>query len=202
MTRIWLIRHGAVCTTKPHRFIGQTDLVLSDEGREQCRALGAFLRNSNISRILSSPLLRCRQSTAILADSLHCPVAYHDALREIDLGQWEGMSVTEVKERYPGAYEARGRDMAHFRPPGGESFTDLYLRARPVLQSCLQANVEDVALVTHAGVIRVLLCHFLGMPLKNLFRLQQAYGCYNCLQRTESGRLQVVCCNGRPDHCA
>ncbi len=198
MNRIWLIRHGAVCTTGPHRFIGQTDLALSGEGREQCHAMGEFLRTKNISRVLSSPLLRCRQTTAIITGSLDCPATFHDALREIDLGQWEGMSVTEVKERYPGAYEARGRDMAHFRPPGGESFTDLYLRARPVLQSCLQTDAEDVALVTHAGVIRVLLCHLLGMPLQNLFRLQQTYGCYNCLQSTGNSRLQVECCNSRP----
>jgi probable phosphoglycerate mutase len=102
-------------------------------------------------------------------------------LREIDLGAWEGLTVDEVRERFPGRYEARGRNLAGFRPPGGESFADVQRRAWPAFEAATAEMDEPLAIVAHGGVNRVLLCRILGMPLENLFRLEQHYACINIL---------------------
>ncbi|WP_028584774.1 alpha-ribazole phosphatase [Desulfogranum mediterraneum] len=181
MTTIYLIRHGEIATGSPRRFIGRQDLGLTARGREQIATLASSLRSAAIDRIISSPLLRCRQSAAILASTLGCPQEVEQDFAEIDLGAWEGLTVREVEQRFPGAYEARGRDLVGYRPPAGESFADLRQRVWPALTRTAAAGPAHLAVVAHAGVNRVLLCQLLGMPPANLFRLEQGYGCCNLI---------------------
>lgn len=183
MSTIYLIRHGQIPSSSPRRFIGRTDFELTQRGREQISSLAAQLESIEIARIISSPLLRCRQSSEILAESLGCGIEIVPGLAEIDLGDWDGLSVTEVQEKFPGEYKARGLDIAGFRPSGGESFEDLLVRVFPAFSFGV-ASGENTAVVAHAGVNRVLLCHMLGMPLENLFLLDQDYGCLNVIQKT------------------
>jgi probable phosphoglycerate mutase len=140
-----------------------------------------YLLDKEVSRLLCSPLSRCVDSAGIVGQALGLrPEAVPD-LREIGLGSWEGLSVDEVRERFPGRYEARGRNMAGFRPPGGESFADVQRRAWAAFEAATAELDEPVAIVAHGGVNRVLLCRILGMPLQNLFRLEQDYACVNTL---------------------
>jgi probable phosphoglycerate mutase len=116
-------------------------------------------------------------------------------LMEINLGGWDGLTVDEVRQRYPGSYEARGRDLARFCPQGGESFADLLHRSWPVFESIATGTAEHVAVVTHSGVNRVLLCRILGMPLENLFRFGQDYGCLNSIHHDGAGyQLDLLNC--------
>ncbi|PIE65741.1 MAG: hypothetical protein CSA26_02475, partial [Desulfobacterales bacterium] len=98
---------------------------------------------------------------------------------EISLGLWEGLSIAEVKARFPGGFEARGKDLAGYRPPGGESFADLQQRAWAAFVQLVENGPEHLAVIAHAGVNRTLLCAILEMNLGNLFRLKQDYGCVN-----------------------
>jgi probable phosphoglycerate mutase len=145
--------------------------------------LSTHPRLQAIGRVLCSPLSRCRDSADILTAAIGCgPARIVADLAEIDLGLWEGLSTSEVEARFPGQYAARGQDLAGFRPEGGESFNDLQQRSWPVLEQAAGTTIEHVALVTHAGVNRVLLCRILGMPLARMFSLQQDYGCCNILE--------------------
>jgi broad specificity phosphatase PhoE len=183
MSTLYLIRHGDI-TRDPadHRFIGRLDIPLSSLGRQQMEKLAAHPRLQSIGQVLSSPLCRCRESADILSAAIACGPAQITAdLAEIDLGLWEGLSKSEVETRFPGQYAARGADLAGFRPEGGESFADLQQRCWPVLEQAAGCTIEHVALVTHAGVNRVLLCRILGMPLARMFSLVQDYGCCNIL---------------------
>lgn len=102
----------------------------------------------------------------------------------------------EVRERFPGGYEARGLDIVNYRPPGGESFADLSDRIWPAFASIADSCASEtrpVVVVAHAGVNRVLLCRLLGMPLANLFRLKQGYGCCNVVHAVKGGyRVEVI----------
>ncbi len=180
MTTLHLLRHGQIPTSSPRRFIGRTDLTLTDTGRLQMRRLGAHLQPYPIQRIVTSPLCRCQESAEILAQALDCQVETCPDLAEIDLGAWEGLSVEEIRHRFPGGYEQRGRDIAGYRPPAGESFTDLLHRVLPIF-TAITATGKETAIMSHAGVNRVLLCHLLGMPLQELFNLPQEYGCYTTI---------------------
>ena len=181
MSGIYLIRHGEIIQSSPRRFVGKTDLPLTEHGREQIVGVAGQLAGRGVGRLLCSPLSRCVESAGIIGAALGVVPETVPDLREIALGAWEGLSVDEVRERFPGRYEARGRNLAGFRPPGGESFADVQRRAWPAFETATAEMDEPLAIVAHGGVNRVLLCRILGMPLENLFRLEQHYACINIL---------------------
>jgi probable phosphoglycerate mutase len=187
MSTVYLIRHGEIIQSHPRRFVGRQDLPLTDRGREQISRLADILATRSIARVLSSPLTRCVESADILCSRLGGAPELVPDFCEISLGDWEGLSIDEVRDRFPGRYEARGLDPAGFRPSGGESFHDLLHRAWPAFETVVKAADDGVAIMAHAGVNRVLLCRILDMPLENLFRLGQDYGCLNIVHHDRSG---------------
>ena len=106
MSTLYLIRHGDIAMhSGQHRFVGQLDPALSAQGREQMRMLAGHPALQGIERMLTSPLLRCRESAAILSARLGCGAAdVVSEFAEIALGEWEGLTPTEVKNRFPGEY--------------------------------------------------------------------------------------------------
>ncbi|MGE4298489.1 MAG: histidine phosphatase family protein [Desulfovibrionaceae bacterium] len=186
---VLLLRHGRIPQVSPRRFVGQTDPPLDNVGRAQAEAVRRRLEDTPLARVVSSDLRRALDTAAIVCRGREMRIEPEPALREICLGAWEGLTVDEVRARFPGAYEARGQDMAHARPEGGESFADLDARAWPVFARVARtAHAAGATLVVaHAGVNRVLLCHALGMPLAHLFRLGQDYCCLNVIQPAHHG---------------
>lgn len=174
---IVLIRHAEAADARG-RYIGRTDLPLSEDGTAQAnnlaRTLPDLLSGARSGALFTSPLGRSRQTAAPLAASLGLTPVVLDDLAEIDLGQWDGLSMDDVRHSQPEAHAARGRDFAGFRPPGGENFRDVQTRALHALQTMVDAPAPAIA-VTHAGIIRAVACHMLGMPLDNLFRLRPAH---------------------------
>jgi broad specificity phosphatase PhoE len=187
MTTVYLIRHGEISQSKKVVFVGQRNLLLTDRGREQIARLADFLASRAISKVLCSPLSRCVESAGILCSSLGGVPETVPGLQEISLGAWEGLSVDEIQALFPGCYEARGRNLAEFRPSGGESFDDLLNRVWPIFETIVHGMDERIAIVAHAGVNRVILCRILNIPLENLLRLEQYYGCLNVIHHTNSG---------------
>jgi alpha-ribazole phosphatase len=194
---VYLVRHGEIWREDDRsRYVGQLDVPLSDRGRRQAAELGRRLRRARIAGLFSSDLSRSREAAEIAGDLLVLPCVQLPELREVSLGEWEGLSVHEVARQFPGEYRARGLDMGRFRPPGGESFEDCSARVVPAFHRILASTHGDLLLVGHAGVNRLLLCHVLGMLPANLFRLGQGYGCCN-LVRQEGTSYQLLLLNGR-----
>jgi probable phosphoglycerate mutase len=179
---IYLLRHGEILTGPGKRFIGQTDCELSARGRRQALAWKSFFERRTLSHILCSDLRRSQQTAELIAGARADQLRIEPRLREISLGDWENQTMDAVREAYPQAWVQRGRDLAGYRPPGGESFRDLSRRVLSFFDDLKTGLQEDVLLAGHAGVNRVLLCSLLGMPLSNLFRLGQEYACLNCIQ--------------------
>ena len=179
-----LIRHGAIGGDAEGRFVGAADAPMCVAGEAQIRELAARLRLCVApDAIYCSDLSRSRRTAELLACGRDIPIRVRPALREIDMGDWQGLSRREVAERQPDAYAARGRDIAKFRPPGGESFSDLASRVLPCWRSLAEdAETAVVVVAGHAGVNRVILCHLLGAPLANLFRIAQRPACLNVVE--------------------
>lgn len=149
MRKIYLVRHGMPeKSTSEKVYIGVTDLPLSMSGSEEARQLGRYflqrLPATVTVRILTSPLQRCRQTAAemyrVLSDGgikLPEPLVV-EALHEIDLGEWEGKSVREIRERFPEAYEARGCALGTYHTHGGESFLEAGIRFQNALEEILE----------------------------------------------------------------
>lgn len=199
MKTIYLVRHGQIAATKPRRFIGRTELPLTPHGKEQITSLGRVLAGRSFDRLICSPLSRCQESGEILGRTLGTTIETENEIAEIDLGNWDGLTVAEVKSKFPGKYEKRGENLAGYRPIGGESFSDVHDRVWPALLRIIEATISTSAVVAHAGVNRVLLCHLLGMSLENMFRLPQDYGCFNVIFADQKG-IRVGSVNSVPGY--
>lgn len=207
MRRIYLVRHGLPeKSTSEKVYIGVTDLPLSMSGSEEARQLGRYflqrLPATVTVRILTSPLQRCRQTAEeiqrVLSDGgikLPEPLVV-EALHEIDLGEWEGKSVREIMERFPEAYEARGRALGTYHTPGGESFLEAGVRFQNAIEACLpdMDESEILLVVAHAGVIRAYLSLRTGRDLDHLMDIPLPYASVTELQLSRKG-IDVV-----PDH--
>jgi len=181
--KIYLFRHGAVQGTGVKIFLGRTDLPLSEEGRLQAEAWRAHFAGRVPGRIVSSPLRRALDFARIVAADRAGGVKAFSAFSEIDLGDWDGRPMAEIREHDPASWTARGDDFAGFAPPGGESFADLANRVVPAFYLLAAETETDLMMVCHAGVNRVILCSLLGMPLAYIFRLGQDPGCLNVIER-------------------
>ncbi len=174
---IYLVRHGAIqLADDPKRFIGQLDLPLNDDGIAQAKRLSATLSTTSLAAIYCSDLKRCIQTAEVIARDHGLASIAKPELREIALGEWEGLPFDEVRERFPWDYEARGLDPVHYRPPGGESFLDCTFRVIPAFYDILGSTSGNIAIVAHAGVNRIILSQILGRPLEDLFSIKQDYG--------------------------
>ena len=181
-TRVYLVRHGQVADGHTDRYHGNNDIGLSDKGVRQFEDLAAQLTGVPLAAIYASDLTRALTGAEIISRGREAPLQIIPEFREIHFGAWEGLSFTEIAERYPAELEARFRDLTTFRIPGGESLQDVSSRVLPRLGDLIaQHHQEAFIIVAHAGVNRVILSEALGLPLDHLFRLDQSYGCLNVI---------------------
>jgi len=196
-TRIHLIRHGQVAGFEDKRYNGQGDVPLTAEGLAQYRALLPRLGSCPLCAVYSSDLSRCLQGAQLLAASHDLTPVATAELRELHIGEWEGLTWRELQARYPQEWQARLADIVHYRVPGGETLLDLAARLRPALRRILDWHPgEEVLVVGHGGVNRVLLLDAIGAPLDRLFHIEQNYGCHNIIDYDSDGSAVVKLLNG------
>ncbi len=181
-TRLYLVRHGELVTSHEWRYVGHMDVALNDKGRAQIARLARRLSMEKIDTLLSSDLMRTVESAWIIGRAIGLEPAADPAFREIHLGRWEGLTREEIIERFPQEFDFRTLDIVNYRIQGGESFADMRDRVIPRITACLeQSQGNNVLLVAHGGVNRVILCHALGLDLQMALRIDQAYGCLNII---------------------
>jgi glucosyl-3-phosphoglycerate phosphatase len=153
--RLLLLRHGQSTWNADGRWQGQADPPLSPLGEAQARDAARRLAPGQFCRVVASDLRRARQTAEILAEALGLPVEVDPDLREIDVGDWEGLTRAEINQRAPGALAdwSEGRSES---TPGGETRTHLTDRARVALQRAAAAasGGDRVLLVSHGALIR------------------------------------------------
>jgi broad specificity phosphatase PhoE/ribonuclease HI len=172
-----LARHGATAMSVEKRFsgLGGSDPALSRLGEEQALALAAELvERGGIERIVSSPLQRTRQTAAIAAAALNLEVDVDDGLAECAFGEWDGLTFSEVRERWPDELEA-WLQSADVPAPGGESFNDVRARVLAARDRILHDSPrQTVLVVAHVTPIKALVTDALGAPLHTVYRMELA----------------------------
>jgi probable phosphoglycerate mutase len=196
LSRLCLVRHGEPDLPQASTlFLGQIDPPLSGRGREQAACLKEALSGLSLDGAYASDLRRTEETARIVLGRRSCPLTLAPALREVALGAWEGKKRREIARREPEAYEARGKDILAFRPPGGESLLDVAARALPLLEAIM--NQEGTFLVvTHAGVLRLFLKSLLDLPPSRLFSFRFDYGSLTIVER-RGRKKEILCLNGR-----
>jgi len=165
--RIVFVRHGQTVFNTESRYQGHTDAVLSELGRLQADRVAGRLKNENTAAVYASDLGRAMETAEAIAAFHNLPVQTDDRLRECAFGDWEGLSVDEIAERYPELFADYRRDSIKHRAPKGERLEELQERVVQAVNSIAEKHPEEtVVAVVHAGPIRAFLCHALGAPLE------------------------------------
>ena len=166
MGRLYLIRHGETDSNKSYRFQGQTDIELNAKGKVQAQLLAEHFKDIKLDKIYCS----ARQTAEPMAQTHGIAVETVDDIKEIAFGEWEGMTFDEINAKWPGEIDAFFKNPALCHVPGGENFTAVAARVEPFFKRCLtEMDDKDIAIVSHGGIIRVLLCLFLGVDLNNIW---------------------------------
>ena len=166
--RIFFIRHGK---DDGNYRGGWSNMPLIDEGKEQVKKLAKFLEETKdeykIEKIISSDLLRTKQTTEIINEKLKVPVEYTEKLREMNNGKIAGMLNADVEKLYPGLYYNTLRIDEKY--PGGESPIEFYNRITSDFEKIVNENKEykNIMLVTHSGVINIIYRYINNMEWSN-----------------------------------
>jgi broad specificity phosphatase PhoE len=187
-----LLRHGDTHMSPEHRFSGLRDLPLSADGTRQAQAAACRLAGgAPIDAVVSSPLRRAVATAAIAAGELGLTTVIDDDLRETDFGDWEGLTLAEIQQRWPAAAAAWRRDPEQ-APPGGESFTDTAHRVNRACDRLLRDHDgKTVLVVSHITPMKILLCRALGVPLDAVYRLYLGSACINEIRWHDRGFATV-----------
>lgn len=177
--------------------IGRTALELSEKGRVRADEAAHILRRGGFVRLCCSPSRRAVSTLSPLCEQTGLPADVIGALDEIDMGEWDGMSFAEIRAQHPLDFERRGKNFATFRPPRGESFNDVADRAMLALKQ-LSSGPLPLLAVTHAGVIRSVLCRATGHPLDDLFHFSPRHLECSVLRFSE-GVATMLATNLSPD---
>ena len=168
MRFIDFIRHGEPVGGRRYR--GQRDDPLSETGWEQMWA--AVGERPPWQQIVTSPLLRCSAFAYALGERFGIGVAEQPAFMEVGFGAWEGRTPQDLESEEPGILERFYADPVGRRPAGAESLDAFVERVTDAWQQVVEADGDGHTLiVAHAGVVRVVMMHILGVPLGHMYRI-------------------------------
>lgn len=190
MTRFLLARHGETAWNAERRHHGQSDVPLNATGQRQAAALARRLASEPIDAIYASDLQRAWQTAEAVAAHHDLPVRPEPRLRELHFGAWEGLTYAEIEAQDPEALAAWREDPLRVAPPEGETLAQLAQRVA-ALRADLEAahSDETVLLVSHNGVLRVLICQALGLPPQNYWQFHLSNASLSDLAFYEPGAI-------------
>jgi alpha-ribazole phosphatase len=176
ITSIELLRHGVL--EGDDTFRGITNDALSDNGWEQM--VSALKDKDEWDIIITSPLSSCREFAEVIAQEEEIDLEINDQLQEIDFGEWEDHTLEEIMKHDGDLLNAWWQSPTQITPPNGEDFYDFRARVLKTFKVLLEEyQGKRILIVTHSGVIRVILMSILGMQDANLFRLNVDYASYS-----------------------
>lgn len=169
---IYLVRHGETYWNVEGRIQGQTQTDLTQKGIEQSKWLAEYFRSKMIDRIICSKLVRSQKTAEQINTHHNLQLEINPKINECNWGKWEGLTHAEVKERYPDEYSYSRENIWYFRPQNGESYDDLFDRLYPIVSEFAAIAVtENLLIVSHAMVNKVLLGIFLDLPMEEIVKI-------------------------------
>lgn len=175
MTRIVLVRHGQTEWNKQERIRGQVDIPLNEVGLAQAAATAdRIVTEYRPVAVYCSPLGRAVETARAIASRLGLAPHIEPGFNDLNFGEWQGLSYEEVRSRWPEMAQAWMRAPHQVVFPKGESLAKVRERGMRALQWVLESHpLEEVVVVAHTVVNRVLLCAMLGLDDSNHWRLGQ-----------------------------
>ena len=163
--RVVLWRHGQTDWNLANRFQGHSDIPLNETGIDQARKAAPLLYGLRPSKIISSDLIRAKQTAQELANISRLPIHIDPGLRETNGGKWEGRTGAENRaddyEKFVNWLDGNDEPAGDF----GERRSEIALRAVTAIERALEKEIETLVVVTHGGTARIIIGKMLGLPM-------------------------------------
>ncbi len=171
------LRHGSTGVRKGEGYMGRTDIPLDEHGRQQSARALPLIQSYQPERFFCSPLRRCVETARLaLGEEWMSRVELEPDLQEVNFGRWEGKSFAEIEKNDPADVAKWAELKNDFTFPEGESYADFQARVLRAMGRIEKCPEETILVVTHGGIIRTLICHYLGLSPDRylLFDVQHA----------------------------
>ncbi|MEW5803953.1 MAG: histidine phosphatase family protein [bacterium] len=185
MRKVFLVRHPEIENPESRRFYGKTDIGLSQRGKIQAHESARRLAEEKIHLVYSSDLWRAHYPASLLARRLNIRHISLADLGEIHFGDWEGLTFEEIEESAPSLCQSWLALPDVFRFPAGESVEEFRRRVQKGYDFILGSSSPDqgnLAIITHGGVIRILLCGILGLDISKMWDIHLDFGAIHMVQ--------------------
>ena len=194
--KLHLVRHGETEWNKLGRFQGQQDIALNPRGLAQAKETARAMADDGVIALYSSPLQRTMQVANEISRLTKVPVVPLPGVKELNLGELEGVTGEEMRTIWPDVYSAWSQDPGTLSMPKGESLSQLQDRAWRSLQEVEKAHSGDdvIVVVSHNFAIRTMIHKVLGLPLTNFHRLSLDLSSVSTVEYTSRGR-RLTCYN-------
>jgi broad specificity phosphatase PhoE len=184
LTRLILVRHAE--SEMQRRYVGRLEPPLSVRGRAQAAALARRMAGQSLAAVYSSHLKRALTTAQMIAFPHGLEVSVIAELAELDFGDWDGLTYQEIMGIAPQWFNRWLADPLRVCPPNGETLLEMSQRVMEAVNGIIAAHPgETVVVVTHGGPARVIVCHALGMPLSEQWRIRQDLAAVNRLDFDE-----------------
>lgn len=194
-TTVLLARHGQTGSNVSGFYMGRSDEDLNDVGYAQARSLSSRLAGLPIDSVYTSPLRRADVTATILAKPHNLKVKVSDDLNEIHLGDWQGLHLNEISQRWPELWQQWRADPSESTIPEGESFQQVAERAIRAFETVVAAEPGKQALiVTHEIVIKVLVARALGVS-NSIYRRFEINNTSLSIIRLTNGKTRLITLN-------
>jgi broad specificity phosphatase PhoE len=172
VTELLLVRHGETVWHAENRYAGSSDVPLTDEGVAQAARLGEWARTAGLTALWCSPASRAMRTAEPVSETTGLVPEVDPRLRELDFGKGEGRTVAEMAAEIPDALEAFRHDPVAAHLPGGEDPRAAVERVLACFDDIAAAEPAGrVLVVAHTTLLRLVLCHLLGIPLRDYRRV-------------------------------
>jgi len=199
-TTVLLVRHGQTESNVTGYYMGWSDEDLDDVGYAQVRSLSSRLAGLPIASVYTSPLRRACTTAEILAKPHDLELQVMDDLIEIHLGDWQGLHMDEIKQRWPELWHQSRVDPSGITMPNGESLAQVTERALRAFETIVAANQgKHAVMVTHDAIVRVLAAHVMGVP-NSIYRKLEIYNASLSIIRVQDGNAWLITLNDTA-HC-
>ena len=170
MVSFIIVRHGFSKGNKEKRFSGQMDVPLDEAGLRQAKSVSDYILHSfKVDKVYSSDLSRAYDTVEPLAKALDLEIIKTKAFREVDVGEWQGRLIEDVKLEYPESFKLYKEKPGIARFDGGETYGECQERAlRDIEKIAKENDGKTIVIGTHGGVVRNLRAAFTGTPLENI----------------------------------
>jgi len=162
--QIYVVRHGETEWNRGEIFRGTKDVPLNEVGKKQAEKVGRFFIDKDIVKIVSSPLMRAKQTAEAISKVTNVPVQRLDEFTDMNFGIWEGLSLKEVKDQYPKEFEIWRHTPHKLRVTNGETLFQVRKRMKKGFEKVVLGERGNIVIVTHRVLCKLIVLHALNIP--------------------------------------